>query len=65
MPKFLIQATYTPEGLKRLMKDTAASDSKSRWGGLAHSIFWVFRSSGGIVKVTRDFRTLSQEGKTT
>jgi recombinational DNA repair ATPase RecF len=31
--------------------------------GRSHSIFWVFSSSGGMVKVARAWRKTGQEGK--
>jgi hypothetical protein len=39
------------------------SNSKSRHLGRSHSIFWVFSSSGGMVKVARASRKTGQEGK--
>jgi hypothetical protein len=41
------------------------SNSKSSLWVLFYSIFWVFSSSGGMVKVVRAWRRSSQEGKTT
>src|SRR5665213_3011513 len=43
----------------------ASSNSKSRYLDVLHSIFWVLRSSGGIVKVAMDWMQTVQDGKTT
>ena len=45
-------------------KRPATSNSKSRHLDRCHSIFWIFISSGGMVKVVRASRKTVQEGKT-
>src|ERR1700730_6037194 len=47
----------------KLENSRTSSNAKSRHLGRSHSIFWVFSSSGGMVKVARASRKTGQEGK--
>jgi hypothetical protein len=52
------------EGAINALSGAAPAILKVR-GARFYSIFWVWSSSGGIVKVVRAWRRVDQEGKTT
>lgn len=66
MPKFLIQLSYTPEGVKGLLKDggsarrKAAADVLAQFGGTIEAFYFAFGADDAVLIVeVPDYETMA------